>query len=115
MMRRQSGMISVESRKCITVLLSFCWWRGEKVRKRVGKRGWGGRRGKGKGKSYLDEGTDDTEGSEAQVLEGARFGRRIQERIQEEGYMCYLVASVVDTRREKVSVEAGTYHSRRVV
>jgi len=36
----------------------------------------------------LDESADDTEGGEAQVLEWTCFGSCIQERVQEEGYMC---------------------------
>jgi hypothetical protein len=68
-------MISVESRKCITVLLSFCWLEGREGQEKGLERGAG--EGREKEKSYLDEGTDDTKGGEAQVLKRARFGRRI--------------------------------------
>ena len=43
---------------------------------------------KRKGGAHLDESADDTEGGEAQVLEWTCFGSCIQERVQEEGYMC---------------------------
>jgi hypothetical protein len=38
--------------------------------------------------AHLDESADDTEGREAQVFERTCFGSCVQERIQEEGYMC---------------------------
>ena len=76
------------------------------------RRRWGRVGGcKGGASTHLDESADDAEGGEAQVLEGACFGSRIQEGIQEEGYMCYyLVASIVAH-----SSGGDTYHSRRVV
>jgi len=42
----------------------------------------------------LDESTDDTEGGEAQVFERTCFGCCIQERIQEQGYMCCLFCGI---------------------
>jgi hypothetical protein len=39
--------------------------------------------------THLDESTDDTERGEAQIFERTCFGSRVQERIQEKGYMCF--------------------------
>jgi hypothetical protein len=60
------------------------------------RKGWGRVGGcKGGASTHLDESADDAEGGEAQILEWARFGSRIQEGIQEERYMCYyFVASI---------------------
>ena len=78
-------MISVERRKCITVLLSFCW--GRHVRNESEKK---------HEMAHLDKGSYDAKGGETKVFKGTRFGSRIQERIKKERYMRYYVASVTD-------------------
>ena len=53
MIRRQSGMISVERRKCMTELLSFCWNGRQLATKRRDSDEWD-----------LDEGSDDAQRGE---------------------------------------------------
>ena len=93
MVRRQSGIISVESRKLITSVSSTCG--RECLARAVGEQGGGGlqaRRQKGAldrlggegARADLDKGADDAKRGEAQVLEGARLRDSVQERVQEQ-------------------------------
>jgi hypothetical protein len=53
--------------------------------------GWDRKKEEERRGAHFDESTDDTEGGEAKVFERTGFGRGVQERVQEEGYMCYVV------------------------
>ena len=68
MIRRQSGMISVERRKWITVLLSFCY-----CKKRKGRGGWFDCGTTSAEDAYLHQSTDNTKGGKTKVFKRACF------------------------------------------
>jgi hypothetical protein len=59
----------------MTVLLSFCWTMGCE---------WVRRLAEGSG-AYFDQGPDDAEGGEAEILERTGLGGGVEEGIEEEG------------------------------
>ena len=70
MIRKQRGMISVESRKLITSELSFCY---ATIRRKPRRR---------ENSAHLDKSSDDPEGGEAEVFERSSFAGGIQKRIE---------------------------------
>jgi hypothetical protein len=76
MMRRHRGMISVDKRKWITVLLSFCCIMWLKVKNEGRSRA-----------THFDKSPNNPEGSQAKIFKRACFRGCVEKGIQEEGYM----------------------------